>query len=388
MQFSKRVAAFGDEIFAALDDRKNELVAQGRTIYNLSVGTPDFEVPSHIRQALIDAAADPDNWKYALHDLPELKQAVCDYYHRRFDVEITPDMVCSCYGTQEGMGHIGMVLCDEGDTVLLPTPCYPVFITGAAMAGATIHYYPMTEETNYLPDVTTIPDDVADRAKYMVVSLPSNPMGSVGTAETYAQIIEFARRHDILVIHDNAYSDIIFDGRMGRSFLSYPGAAQVGVEFFSLSKSFDMTGARVSFLVGRPDVIAAFHKLRSQIDYGMFLPIQHAAIAALTGPLDSVRRQCADYQARRDALCNGLRSIGWDCRDSQGSMFMWAPVPERYATSVDFCLDLMDRSGVICTPGSSFGPAGEGHVRFALVLPPDQIAKAVAAIDASGILKS
>ncbi|MDD6373701.1 MAG: aminotransferase class I/II-fold pyridoxal phosphate-dependent enzyme [Bifidobacteriaceae bacterium] len=388
MQFSKRVAAFGDEIFAALDDKKNELVAQGRTIYNLSVGTPDFEVPSHIRQALIDAAADPDNWKYALHDLPELKQAVCDYYHRRFDVEITPDMVCSCYGTQEGMGHIGMVLCDEGDTVLLPTPCYPVFITGAAMAGATIHYYPMTEETNYLPDVTTIPDDVADRAKYMVVSLPSNPMGSVGTAETYAQIIEFARRHDILVIHDNAYSDIIFDGRMGRSFLSYPGAAQVGVEFFSLSKSFDMTGARVSFLVGRPDVIAAFHKLRSQIDYGMFLPIQHAAIAALTGPLDSVRRQCADYQARRDALCNGLRSIGWDCRDSQGSMFMWAPVPERYATSVDFCLDLMDRSGVICTPGSSFGPAGEGHVRFALVLPPDQIAKAVAAIDASGILKS
>ena len=386
MEFSKRMKLFGDEIFAALNDKKVALEAQGRTIYNLSVGTPDFAPAPHIRQALLDAAADPENWKYSLRDIPEMLQAVCSYYKRRFGVDITPDQVASCNGSQEGCGHIGMVLCDEGDTVLLPNPCYPVFIAGAKLAGAVPYYYPLVKEHNFLPYVKDIPEDVARRAKYMIVSLPANPVGSVGNPALYEELVAFAKKYDILLIHDNAYSDIIFDGAEGHSLFNTPGAMDMGVEFFSLSKSFDVTGARISFLVGRPDVVAAFRRLRGQIDFGMFLPIQKAAIAALTGPLDMVRDQCAVYQQRRDALCGGLRSIGWDVPDSHGSMFVWAPIPPKYASSMDFCMDLVEKSGVLCTPGSSFGPAGEGYVRFALTMPAGQIAQAVQAIAESGIL--
>ena len=386
MQFSKRLDRFGPEIFAALDSRRLELEKEGKTLYNMSVGAPDFETPEHIRKTLSEAAMSPANWKYALHDTPELLDAVVRYYKKRYGVAITPDMVCSCYGTQEGMGHIGMVLCDEGDTVLLPTPCYPVFIAGAKMAGAEPWYYPMTKETDFLPDVSTIPEDVAKKAKYMVVSLPANPMGSVGDRALYEKIVAFAKKYDILILHDNAYSDIIFDGAVGGSFLDIPGARDVGAEFFSLSKSFDVTGARISFLIGREDVVAAFRKLRSQIDFGMFLPLQKAAVAALDGPQDMVKEQCAKYQARRDALCGGLRDIGWKVADSKGSMFVWAPIPESYQSSMAFCRDLMEKAGVIVTPGVSFGPLGEGYVRFALVLPPEEIAKAVQAVRESGIL--
>ena len=386
MEFSKRMKLFGDEIFAALNDKKVALEAQGRTIYNLSVGTPDFAPAPHIRQALLDAAADPENWKYSLRDIPEMLQAVCSYYKRRFGVDITPDQVASCNGSQEGCGHIGMALCDEGDTVLLPNPCYPVFIAGAKLAGAVPFYYPLVKEHGFLPYVKGIPEDVARRAKYMIVSLPANPVGSVGNPALYEELVAFAKKYDILLIHDNAYSDIIFDGAEGRSLFNTPGAMDVGVEFFSLSKSFDVTGARISFLVGRPDVVAAFRRLRGQIDFGMFLPIQQAAIAALTGPLDMVKEQCGVYQQRRNALCGGLRSIGWDVPDSHGSMFVWAPIPAKYASSMDFCMDLVEKSGVLCTPGSSFGPAGEGYVRFALTMPAERIAQAVQAIADSGIL--
>ena len=386
MEFSKRMKLFGDEIFAALNDKKVALEAQGRTIYNLSVGTPDFAPAPHIVKALTGAAADPENWKYSLRDIPEMLAAVCSYYKRRFGVDITPDQVASCNGSQEGCGHIGMVLCDEGDTVLLPNPCYPVFIAGAKLAGAVPYYYPLVKEHNFLPYVKDIPEGVARRAKYMIVSLPANPVGSVGNPALYEELVAFAKKYDILLIHDNAYSDIIFDGAEGRSLFNTPGAMDVGVEFFSLSKSFDVTGARISFLVGRPDVVAAFRRLRGQIDFGMFLPIQQAAIAALTGPLDMVKEQCGVYQQRRDALCGGLRSIGWDVPDSHGSMFVWAPIPAKYASSMDFCMDLVEKSGVLCTPGSSFGPAGEGYVRFALTMPAERIAQAVQAIADSGIL--
>ncbi len=388
MQFSRTVNRFGNEIFAALNEKKIELERAGRKIYNMSVGTPDFEAPDHIKKALADAAADQANWKYSLRDSDELVTAVIDYYKKRYGVTLQADEIQSCNGTQDGMGHIGLVLCNEGDTVLLPSPCYPAFITAVTMCGAEAWYYPMVKENNFLPDISEIPDEVADRAQFMVVSLPSNPMGSVGTPELYTEIIAFAKEHDILIVHDNAYSDIIFDGVEGKSFLSYPGAKEVGVEFFSLSKSFNVTGARISFLVGRPDVVAAFRKLHQQTDFGMFLPVQKAAIAALTGPLDSVKAQCKTYQERRDALCGGLRSIGWDAFDSHGSMFVWVPLPPNYTDSSKFCLDLMEKSGVICTPGISFGPLGEGYVRFALNQPAERIKEAVTAIAASGILKA
>lgn len=385
MQFSKRLNLFGNEIFADLNNRRLELEAQGKKIYNMSVGTPDFTTPEHIKKALIEAAQDDANWRYSLRDLPELLDAVCDYYQRRFQVNITPDMVMSVYGSQEGMGHLGMTLCDEGDTVLLPDPCYPVFAAGSFLAGAVPYYYPLTAEHDFLPYVADIPEEVARKAKYMIVSLPSNPVGSIASPGLYEEIVAFAQKYDILIIHDNAYSDIIFDGAYGGSFLSVPGARETGVEFFSLSKSFNVTGARISFLVGRPDVIAALRKLRSQIDFGMFLPIQKAAIAALNGPLESVQQQCQDYQKRRDALCDGLRSIGWELPNGKGTMFVWAKIPGSRTDSMAFCMELMEKAGVIVTPGASFGPHGEGYVRFALVLPPEKIAEVVEAIRVSGI---
>ncbi len=386
MQASQRLDRFGAEVFASLNNKLLALKAQGKTIYNMSVGTPDFKPYDHVVEALTQAAQDPEMWKYALRDLPELKQAVCDYYERRFGVSgITPSMVQSCNGTQEGVGHLGLALLDPGDTILVPDPCYPVFEAGAKIADAKLEYYPLIAEHNYLPYVAGIDPEVADRAKYMIVSLPANPVGSVGTPEVYEEIIAFAREHDLLIVHDNAYSDIVFDGDPGGSFLQYPGALEVGVEFFSLSKSFNVTGARIGFLVGREDVVSAFAKLRSQIDFGMFFPIQKAAIACLNGPRDEVEAQRLKYQERRDALCDGLEDLGWERPNAHGSMFVWAKLPGGRTDSMAFCEELMEKAGVVVTPGASFGPSGEGHVRMALVLPPDQIALAVEAIREAGL---
>lgn len=386
MQASQRLDRFGAEVFASLNNKLLALKAQGKTIYNMSVGTPDFKPYDHVVEALTQAAQDPEMWKYALRDLPELKQAVCDYYERRFGVSgITPSMVQSCNGTQEGVGHLGPALLDPGDTILVPDPCYPVFEAGAKIADAKLEYYPLVAEHNYLPYVAGIDPEVADRAKYMIVSLPANPVGSVGTPEVYEEIIAFAREHDLLIVHDNAYSDIVFDGEPGGSFLQYPGALEVGVEFFSLSKSFNVTGARIGFLVGREDVVSAFAKLRSQIDFGMFFPIQKAAIACLNGPRDEVEAQRLKYQERRDALCDGLEGLGWERPNAHGSMFVWAKLPGGRTDSMAFCEELMEKAGVVVTPGASFGPSGEGHVRMALVLPPDQIALAVEAIREAGL---
>lgn len=386
MQASQRLDRFGAEVFASLNNKLLALKAQGKTIYNMSVGTPDFKPYDHVVEALTQAAQDPEMWKYALRDLPELKQAVCDYYERRFGVSgITPSMVQSCNGTQEGVGHLGLALLDPGDTILVPDPCYPVFEAGAKIADAKLEYYPLVAGHNYLPYVAGIDPEVADRAKYMIVSLPANPVGSVGTPEIYEEIIAFAREHDLLIVHDNAYSDIVFDGEPGGSFLQYPGALEVGVEFFSLSKSFNVTGARIGFLVGREDVVSAFAKLRGQIDFGMFLPIQKAAIACLNGPRDEVEAQRLKYQERRDALCDGLEDLGWERPNAHGSMFVWAKLPGGRTDSMAFCEELMEKAGVVVTPGASFGPSGEGHVRMALVLPPDQIALAVEAIREAGL---
>lgn len=386
MQASQRLDRFGAEVFASLNNKLLALKAQGKTIYNMSVGTPDFKPYGHVVDALTQAAQDPEMWKYALRDLPELKRAVCDYYERRFGVSgITPSMVQSCNGTQEGVGHLGLALLDPGDTILVPDPCYPVFEAGAKIADAKLEYYPLVAEHNYLPYVAGIDPEVADRAKYMIVSLPANPVGSVGTPEVYEEIIAFAREHDLLIVHDNAYSDIVFDGEPGGSFLQYPGALEVGVEFFSLSKSFNVTGARIGFLVGREDVVSAFAKLRGQIDFGMFFPIQKAAIACLNGPRDEVEAQRLKYQERRDALCDGLEGLGWERPNAHGSMFVWAKLPGGRTDSMAFCEELMEKAGVVVTPGASFGPSGEGHVRIALVLPPDQIALAVEAIREAGL---
>lgn len=386
MEFSKRLDLLGAEVFAALNEKRRALEAQGRTVYDLSVGTPDFQPPAHVVDALVRSAQDPENWKYSLHDRDELLDAVRSYYADRYGVEgIAREEVMSCRGTQEGMLPVVSALVDAGDVVLVPDPCYPVFQNATLLAGATCAYYPLTAEHDFLPYVEGIDPEVADKAKAMIVSLPANPVGSVGTPEIYEQIIAFAREHDLVIIHDNAYSDIIYDGPAGGSFLAHPGAREVGVEFLSLSKSFNVTGARLSFLVGREDIVAAARKLRSQVDFGMFYPEQDAAIAALTGPREQVEEQRMKYQERRDALCDGLEGIGWERPNAHGSMFVWARLPHGRMDSMDFALELMDKAGVIVTPGASFGPSGEGFCRMALVMPPERLRKAVAAIASANL---
>lgn len=386
LNVAQRMEEFQPGIFNVLDERRQQRLAQGLPVYNLSIGTPDFLPEPHVVHALAQAASQPANYRYSLTELPELVEAVQHWYLRRYGVELEPDELMSIYGSQEGLTHIGWALCDPGDVVLVPDPGYPIFEMGPALCGAEIVHYPLKEENGYLPDLDGIEPELADRAKMMVVSYPASPVCVTAPDEFYHKLIAFAKAHNIIILHDNAYSDIIFDGRVGKSFLAYEGAKEVGVEYNSLSKTYNLTGARISFVLGNRQLIQTFRRLRSQIDYGIFLPVQHAAIAALNGPQDSVTRNRAEYQARRDALCGGLRSIGWDVPDSQGSMFVWAPLPKGYHNSVDFCFELLERSGLLCTPGAAFGQLGEGHVRFALVQPVPVMQEIVSAVAKSGML--
>ena len=387
MQFIKAGDAAESNIFNRLDERKRALIAGGADVINLSIGTPDFQPDAHVMQAVSQAALDPDQYKYSLTETPELIAAVQDWYRRRYDVSLEADEIMAVCGSQEGIAHVGFAFAGPNDLILAPDPGYPIFSFGPMMTGATVGLYPLKAENNWQLDFADIPEDIAERAKAMVVSYPNNPTTAVADRAFYERLVTFAREHNIIVLHDNAYSDLMLNGKQGLSFLSIPGAKEVGIEFNSLSKTYNLTGMRVSFALGNREVIERFRAFRSQIDYGMFYPIQAGAVAALTGPQDIVRRNREGYMARRDALCGGLRSIGWDVPDAQGTMFVWAKIPARFTSSVDFVLELMEKTGVICVPGSSFGAHGEGYVRFALVVPPERMEEAVRRIDESGILR-
>lgn len=386
LNFSKKTAMFPEGIFAVLNARKEQLEREGRKIYNLSVGTPDFPPAPHVMEAVSEAAKDPQNYKYALTDRPFLIKAVQEFYEERFGVKLDQNEIMSMNGSQEGMAHISWALCDPGDVVLVPDPGYPIFGIGPMLCDAKVETYPLCPENGFLPKLDEIPEETARKAKFMLVSYPLNPVCVTAPDSFYQELIAFAKKHEIMILHDNAYSDIIYGGREGKSFLSFEGAKEVGIEFYSLSKSYNLTGARISFAVGNAEIIEKFRGIRTQIDYGVFLPIQYGAAAALTGPKDAVKAQCAEYEARNKALCQGLRSIGWEVPDSQGTMFAWAPLPKPYTNSEQFVMDLMEKAGVICVPGSSFGSLGEGYVRFALVYPAEEMEKIVQAILASGIL--
>ena len=387
IQYSDMVNGFKPGIFAALNEKKEELVKAGRTIYNLSIGTPDFKPAPHVMKAMQDACGIPENYKYSLTDLPELIEAVQYRYRHRFGVELEEDEIMSVYGSQECMAHIGMVFCNPGDTILVPNPGYPMFDMSGVMAKANVEYYTIKEENGYLPDLEHIPEDVLKCAKYMIVSYPLNPVCVCAPDEFYPELIAFAKKNNIVILHDNAYSDIIFTRKQGKSFLAFEGAKEVGVEFYSLSKSYNLTGARISFVVGNKEIVKKFRLLRSQIDYGIFLPVQYAAIAALTGPDDFVEQQREEYEARNKALCGGLRKIGWNVPDSQGTMFVWAKIPQGYESSADFCMKLMEKTGVIVTPGSAFGSEGEGYVRMALVINEQKIQEMLQTLDESGMFR-
>ena len=387
LKFADRMKDFEEGIFQVLNEKKNERLAQGKKVYNLSVGTPDFKPAEHIVDAVVKAAQKPENYKYSLADLPELTQSVINRFRKRYGVELEPDEIMSVYGSQEGITHIGMTLCNPGDGVLVPNPGYPIFAIGPSLAGARLVPYDLTEENGYLPDLDAMDSEFLKGIKFMVVSYPLNPVCKTAPKSFYEKLVPWAREKNIVIIHDNAYSDIIYDNREGISILSIPGAKDICVEFYSLSKSYNYTGARMSFLVGNKEIVAHFKKLRSQIDYGIFYPVQYGAIAALNGPDDMIREQCAQYQKRRDALCGGLRSIGWNIQDSEGTMFAWGAIPEKYGDDdVAFVMELVEKSGVLCTPGSSFGTLGKGHVRFALTLPVEVIEEAVEAVKNAGVV--
>lgn len=388
LQVAGRMKDYEEGIFQLLNEKKKEVERTGKKVYNLSVGTPDFQTEEHILKAVMEAAGNSDNYKYSLGMIPELAEAVIRRFAHRYHVALSKEEITDVYGSQEGIAHIALSLCDPGDVVLVPNPGYPIFSIGPSLALADVRTYDLKPENEYLPVLSEMDGELLDKTKFMIVSYPLNPVCKTAPDSFYEELIPWAKKHNIIIIHDNAYSDIIYDGKIGKSILQFEGAKDICVEFYSLSKSYNYTGARCGFLVGNEQLVQNFKKLRSQIDYGAFLPVQYGAIAALDGPEEGIFERCREYQRRRDALCGGFRRIGWNIPDSQGTMFAWGEIPEGFTDDVEFVMELLEKSGVLCTPGSSFGSLGRGHVRFALTLPAEKILEAVQAVSDCGILKN
>ena len=368
MKFARRMENFGEGIFARLAALKQEKISAGEEVIDLSIGAPNIPPSAHVMKVLSEEALKPENYVYAVTDTRELLNEAADWYRRRYGVEIDPaSEVCSLWGSQEGLSHIALTLIDDGDLTLVPDPCYPVFADGPKLAGSKIFFMPQLREHDYIIQLDKIPADVAARAKFMVVSYPNNPTTATAPADFYERLIHFAKRNDIIVLHDNAYSELIFDGTRGLSFLSFAGAKDVGVEFNSLSKTYGIAGARVGFCLGNREVVKRFKLLKSNIDYGLFLPIQKAAIAALQSPQEVIDKTRAAYVERINALVDGLNAVGWQMDKPKATMFVWAPLPKGFNTSEEFVKVLLEKSNVLVTPGSAFGPSGEGFVRMALV---------------------
>ncbi|CAI6075905.1 LL-diaminopimelate aminotransferase [Paenibacillus sp. JJ-100] len=389
MKFAKRMEHFSEGIFTKLLDIKRQRLENDQPVIDLSVGTPNIPPAPHIMKELCEAAADPANYIYAVNDQKELLQAASDWYRERYHVELDPRTeICSLLGSQEGLAHISLSIVDEGDLVLVPDPCYPVFADGPLLAGAELYYMPQKEEHNYVIQLHDIPESVAERAKFMLVSYPNNPTTAMAPDSFYTDLIAFAKKYDIIVLHDNAYSELVFDHKTCGSFLSYPGAMDVGIEFNSLSKTYGLAGARIGFCMGNAEIVSMLKKLKSNMDYGMFLPIQKAAIAAITGDQSEVERVREIYEVRRNMLCEGFAKLGWHIAKPEATMFIWTRIPAHYDTSEAFATDLVTRAGVIVTPGSAFGPSGEGYIRIALVQEIDQLQQALQYVENSGILIS
>jgi len=376
MYISKLASASEANILQVLELSRTRLAAQGMDIINLSAGTPDRPPAAHVMRAISEASHNPENYKYTLIDPPALTDAVQNWYKTRYGVELSPEEILSIYGSQEGFAHIFHTLCDAGDTVIAGTPGYPVFFFGPRMAGAGLYHTPLLPEKGFLIDFDAIPPEVARKARVIIVCYPSNPLGVVAGRDFYERLAAFAKRYDIVVIHDNAYSELVHDGPPAGSFLAIPGAKDVGIEFNSLSKSHNLTGLRISFAIGNKEIIGAFRKLRTNIDYGLSALDHTAAIAALTGPQDVVAQNRAAYRERRNAFCAALSKNGWNVPVTPASMFTWFPMPVKDMSSGDFCMDLLEKAGVVCVPGSSFGEGGEGWLRFALTQPPVRLEEA------------
>lgn len=386
MKFANRMNQFGEGVFSRLAVMRKNRLAQGKEVYDLSIGAPNIPPTKRIMEVMAEAVMKPANYVYAINDTQQLLEAVAQWYKRRYDVELnTETEICSLLGSQDGLSHIALSILDPGDVMLVPDPCYPIFADGPRIAGAELYYMPLQKENDYVIQLQDIPEEIACKAKFMLVSYPNNPTAAMAPESFYHEVVAFAKKYDIIVLHDNAYSELVFDGQSCGSFLSIPGAMEVGVEFNSLSKTYGLAGARIGFCVGNKEVVGMLKTLKSNMDYGMFLPIQAAAVEALTGNQAVVAETRAAYEHRRDVLCDGLIEAGWHMEKPAGTMFVWAPIPDSYQDSESFVADLLDKTGVLVTPGSAFGPSGEGYVRMALVQSEDTMKKIVEAVAVSGI---
>ena len=388
MEFAKRMEQFGEGVFSRLAEMRKNRVAEGKEVFDLSIGAPNIPPAKRIMEVMAKAVMEPKNYVYAINDTQEMLQAVAQWYQRRYGVTLDADTeICSLLGSQDGLSHIALSILDAGDVMLVPDPCYPIFADGPRLAGAELYYMPQKKENDYVIQLQDIPEEVAQKAKFMLVSYPNNPTAAMAPESFYHELVAFARKYDIIVLHDNAYSELVFDGRRWGSFLSIPGAREVGVEFSSLSKTYGLAGARIGYCLGNSRVVSMLKTLKSNMDYGMFLPIQAAAVEAITGDQSVVAETRAAYERRRDVLCDGLIAAGWQMDKPPGTMFVWAPVPEQYADSESFVRDLLDKTGVLVTPGSAFGPSGEGYVRMALVQSEEDMQRIVEAVKQSGIFQ-
>ncbi|MCI7266345.1 MAG: aminotransferase class I/II-fold pyridoxal phosphate-dependent enzyme [Veillonellaceae bacterium] len=386
MKFANRMNQFEEGVFSRLAVMRKNRLAQGKEVYDLSIGAPNIPPTKRIMEVMAEAVMKPANYVYAINDTQQLLEAVAQWYKRRYDVELNPETeICSLLGSQDGLSHIALSILDPGDVMLVPDPCYPIFADGPRIAGAELYYMPLQKENDYVIQLQDIPEEIACKAKFMLVSYPNNPTAAMAPESFYHEVVAFAKKYDIIVLHDNAYSELVFDGQSCGSFLSIPGAMEVGVEFNSLSKTYGLAGARIGFCVGNKEVVGMLKTLKSNMDYGMFLPIQAAAVEALTGNQAVVAETRAAYEHRRDVLCDGLIEAGWHMEKPAGTMFVWAPIPDSYQDSESFVADLLDKTGVLVTPGSAFGPSGEGYVRMALVQSEDTMKKIVEAVAVSGI---
>lgn len=384
MKFSKRMDLLAEGVFSRLDEEKQNMLASGKAVYDFTIGSPNIAPSKEVMDALITAAQQPESYIYSLHDTKELKETIQAWYRKRYQVELdTETEILSLQGSQEGLAHVALALCDEGDIVLIPAPSYPIFANGPKIAGAVLYEMPMLKEYDYLIQFDAIPEEIGEKAKMMIISYPNNPTGATAPDSFYEELIQFAKAHDIIVIHDTAYSNLVFDGEEGKSFLYYAGAKDIGIEFNSFSKTYGMAGARIGICVGNAEIVGILRKLKSNIDYGMFLPIQKAAIAALTQDQSIVKETRETYQRRRNRIVAGAAAAGWHIASCKSTMFLWAQIPEGYGSSEEFALNLLKCSGMLVTPGSSFGAYGEGFVRIALVQSDEVIEQALQALKES-----
>ena len=382
MRLSSRVASLPPYLFAEIERKVAARRAAGVDIISLGIGDPDLPTPPHIVAALAEAAADP-----ATHQYPSnrgerrFRDAVVAYYGRRFGVALDPETeVVPLLGAKEGIAHICLTLLDQDEVCLAADPGYPVYATGPLIAGGRAVSLPLLPELGFQPDLEAIPADALGAAKFIFVGYPNNPTGAVIEDDFFTRLVEFARRHDLVIVHDNAYADITFDGYVAPSFLETPGAKEVGVELFSLSKSYNMTGWRAGAVVGNAEVVDAFWRLKTNMDSGMFAAVQRAAAAALDGPQDCVREMCEVYRRRRDLLVPALRRVGLEAASPKGTIYLWAPVPAGH-TSGSFADLVLSQADVIVSPGAAYGPSGEGYVRLSLTVADERLEEAVRRIE-------